>query len=133
MLARIGGRDDVFDQVLAVADANDVALLRGFLPGGCAREDGLWSLGRLGAGGLEEAPGKGGAGSAGVVEAVGFAGGPELVPAEDAEEAWDLELAGVDEGADLVVLLRSLGDFDPELAAEGDQAVAREDLQDASR
>jgi len=133
VLAGIGGRDDVFDEVLAVADADDVALLRGFFLGGLARKDRLRSVGRLGAGGLEETLGEGGAGPAGVVEAVGLAGGSELVAAEDAEEAWDLELAGVDEGADLVVLLRALADGNAELAAEGDQAVAREDLQDASR
>jgi len=62
---------------------------------------------------------------------VGLAGGTELVAAEDAEEAWDLELAGVDEGPDLVVLLAPLGDRDPELAAKGDQAVAGEDFEDA--
>jgi len=75
-----------------------------------------------------EALGKGGAGPAGVVEAVGLAGGTDLVAAEDAEEAWDLEFARVDEGADLVVLPRPLGDGDPELAAESDQAVAGEDF-----
>jgi hypothetical protein len=81
---------------------------------------------------MEQALGQGGAGPAGVVEAVHFAGGTELVPAEDADEAWDLELAGVDQGADLVVLLRPLGDGDPELAAEGDQSVPGEHLEDAS-
>jgi len=42
-----------------------------------------------------------------------------------------LELAGVDEGADLVVLLGPLGDRDSKLAPQGDQAVAGEDFQDA--
>ena len=59
---------------------------------------------------------------------MGLAGGTDLVAAEDAEEAWDLEFARVDEGADLVVLPRPLGDGDPELAAESDQAVAGEDF-----
>jgi hypothetical protein len=62
---------------------------------------------------------------------VGLAGGSELVAPEDAEEAWDLELAGVDEGADLVVFLGALGDRDPELAAESDQAIPGEDFEDA--
>ena len=35
-------------------------------------------------------------------------GGAKLVTAEDAEERWDLKLARVDEGADLVVLLGAL-------------------------
>ena len=42
-----------------------------------------------------------------------------------------MELTGVDERADLVVLLGSLGDRDPELAAESDQAISREDFEDA--
>jgi hypothetical protein len=77
---------------------------------------------------MEETLGQGGAGAARVVEAVGLAGGTKLVPAEDADEGRELELAGVDERADLVVLLRPLGDFDPELPAQGDQAVPGEDL-----
>jgi hypothetical protein len=128
VLAGIGGRDDVFDQVLAVADPDDVALVRGLFLRRFACKDGLRSLRRLGARGMEETLGQGGAGAARVVEAVGLAGGTKLVPAEDADEGRELELAGVDERADLVVLLRPLGDFDPELPAQGDQAVPGEDL-----
>jgi hypothetical protein len=115
-----------------MANANDIALLRRYFPGGCARKDRLRTLARLGSGRLEEALREGGASPAGVVEAVGLAGGTELVPPEDAEEAWDLELFGVNEGADLVVFLGALGDGDAELPAEGDQSVAGQDLQDAS-
>jgi hypothetical protein len=128
VLAGIGGRDDVFDQVLPMTDPDDVPFVRGFFLGGGSGKDGFRGLGRLGAGCFEEALGESRTGASGVIEAVGLAGGPELVPAEHAEEAWDLELAGVDEGADLVVLLRALGDFDPELAAESDQSVAGEDF-----
>jgi len=133
VLALMGGRDDVFDQVLTVTDANDVPLVRGLLLGGGSGKEGFRDLGRLGTGCFEEARGQSGASPAGVVEAVGLARGAELVPAEDTDKAWELELAGVDEGADLVILLSPLGDGDPELSAEGDQAVAGEDLQNASR
>jgi hypothetical protein len=45
------------DHALPAVDANDVSAVRHFLLGRCPRENRLWSLGRFGAGGLEEALG----------------------------------------------------------------------------
>jgi hypothetical protein len=131
MFAGMGGRHHIFDQVLPVADPDDVAFVRALFRGGVSGKDGLRGLGRLGPGRFQEALRKSGARATRVIEAVGLQYGAELVPSEDAEEGRDAKLARVEERADLILFLGFLADRNPELAAESDQTISRQGLEQA--
>jgi hypothetical protein len=82
-LVRLPGREDLLHQVLPVPDVDDVAGLRPRAADRCGRKGRRRGLGTRG---FEEPGHEGGAGPAGVVEAMSAARGAQLVAAERAQQ-----------------------------------------------